>query len=444
MEELAAEIREVLPQLEESEMTMLMRFLADNGVRSKYDMCKMEPIHLSDTLTSADAEKLVDYFKNAGERTTATPSSPPQEMEELFAEIRRALPNIEQRRVDMLMKHFAENGVHCKDDTSKVQPVDLVNALGTDNAKKLVAHFERTRTFHEDNSAKFTAEGFKDWQIYKDLKGKLDEDHAQRLQIHEETLRDIGNHALQRDKIWEATEKNLQTTQMCASQAHEEWIRKQKEEERLRTERYAQMESEMDRPDGNSSVPGTFHEDNAGNSRDITFGQQDAERQPASPWTLPEVTQDELAYGKIHAATVKDFEESRKLLTQATDEQIRKIQEIDRQRVRRQAQWQREDMEAERRRMERSRSNPVQSVVQNLTTLGQNIYKKMTRSTPAAHTPEAFPAPNTATYGNAYSTQTAAFSGPHSSDRVNRSAPEGPEHQSSRSEPAKTAPSYQY
>ncbi|KAH9375373.1 hypothetical protein HPB48_006535 [Haemaphysalis longicornis] len=69
------------------------------------------------------------------------------EMEELAAEVRVALPYITERRMKLLMKYFEENGVHSKGDVSKVEAVDLVNMLGTTDAKKLAAYFHYGRKF---------------------------------------------------------------------------------------------------------------------------------------------------------------------------------------------------------------------------------------------------------------------------------------------------------
>lgn len=452
MEQLAAEIRGVLPQLTGSEMNMLMKFLGDNGVRSKYDMYKLEAVYLSGTLTSADAEKLVDFFKNAGERTRATPSSRSEEMEQVVAEIREVLPGIEERRIDMLMKDFTRIGVHCRNDMLKVEPVDLVNTLATDNAKKLVAHFKTTWSrgmFPEYDTAKFMKEEFNQVKVtYEDLNGKLNEEKAQRLHIHEETLRDIGDNVRRIDEMCEATVKNMQETQMQAAKAHEERIRKMEEEDRARAERYAKMESERKEDEkkwleGNYPVPGTSHEGNAGYVRDTTLGHQDAARQLTNESTLPEVIQYGLTFGKSHAARLKESEETRTRQSQATDEAIRKIKEDERKRAERRANRRREEEEEERRRMERKSLNEVQSMTRRLKAAVRNVGALFTGNTPAADTSEGFTAPHTTTYGNACPTQGLSFPGTQNRGIENPRTTEGSEFQSSQTGPGKRAPSFQ-
>ncbi|XP_077538106.1 uncharacterized protein LOC144150145 [Haemaphysalis longicornis] len=168
-------------------------------------------------------------------------------MEELAAEVRVALPYITELRMKLLMKYFEENGVHSKGDVSKVEAVDLVNMLGTTDAKKLAAYFHYGRLFHNVNDQGARTAELNGMKVaYEELNTKLDEQRARRQQIHEETLRDVDQNVLQISEIHDARLMDIQKTETQASRVHAEMLQRMQEEDRLRAERRAQRQRETE------------------------------------------------------------------------------------------------------------------------------------------------------------------------------------------------------
>lgn len=179
-------------------------------------------------------------------------------MEELAAEVKVALPYITERRMGLLMKYFEENGVHSKSDTSKLEAVDLVNTLGTADAKKLVAYFNYGHVFHPGGVRTEELDGTK--VAYKELNTKLEEEHAKREQVYEETLCDVDKNVLEISEIHDATLGKVRETKDQSARAHQELLQKMQEEERLSAERRAkrqrEFEEELKTLESNRSNPG--------------------------------------------------------------------------------------------------------------------------------------------------------------------------------------------
>lgn len=181
-------------------------------------------------------------------------------MEELVAEVRVALPYITERRMDLLVKYFSENGVHSKSDVSKLEAVDLVNTLGTADAKKLVGYFKYGHVFHDVASEKVRTEQVEGVKVaYEELNTKLDEEHAKRQEVHEDILRAVDDNVMEISEIHDATLEDIKETRKQAAQANEEVLRKMREEEKLRAERRAEsrrrMEEELKRLESKRSNP---------------------------------------------------------------------------------------------------------------------------------------------------------------------------------------------
>lgn len=179
-----------------------------------------------------------------GYRIRATAFSSSGEMEELAAGVRAALPYITERRMGLLMKYFEENGVHSKGDMAKLEAVDLVNTLGTADAKKLVAYFHYGRLFHSEGVRTEALDGVK--VAYEEVNTKMDEEHAKREQIHEETLCAVDKNVLEISEIHDATIENIREIKNQSSQAHKETLERMEEEDRLRAERRAQRQKEFE------------------------------------------------------------------------------------------------------------------------------------------------------------------------------------------------------
>lgn len=181
-------------------------------------------------------------------------------MEELADEIRVALPYITERRMDLLMKYFAENGVHSKEDMPRLEAVDLVNTLGTADAKKVTAYFNYGRAFHDVKSERARTEQMEEVKVaYEELNTRLDEEHAKRQEVHEEVLCDVDENVMKISEMHDATLEHINETQKQAAKANEEVLRKLQEEEDLRAERRVErkrkMEEELRRLERERSIP---------------------------------------------------------------------------------------------------------------------------------------------------------------------------------------------
>ncbi|XP_070394185.1 uncharacterized protein [Dermacentor albipictus] len=70
-------------------------------------------------------------------------------IKDLVVAIKVALPLLSDDRMLFLMQELGVKGVRCKADMKKLEAADLVNALGTKDAKRLVAFF-RTPELSDD------------------------------------------------------------------------------------------------------------------------------------------------------------------------------------------------------------------------------------------------------------------------------------------------------
>ncbi|XP_077536696.1 uncharacterized protein LOC144149026 [Haemaphysalis longicornis] len=146
-------------------------------------------------------------------------------MEELATEIRVALPSITDHHMTRLMRDLTDKGVHSKEDMFKVGAVDLVNALGTEKAKKLVAYFNAKRGLCGPNTLEVSTEVFVEalGSSYAQST-KLDEDHVKRQGVYQETLRILEEHG-QRVGNFHDTLESIKKIQEEAVQAHEAALR---------------------------------------------------------------------------------------------------------------------------------------------------------------------------------------------------------------------------
>ncbi|KAH7946081.1 hypothetical protein HPB49_020184 [Dermacentor silvarum] len=150
---------------------------------------------------------------------------------DLVAAIKDALPHITDERMLFLMQELGAKGVRCKADMEKLEAVDLVNALGTDDAKRLVAFFNTPEPIDE-----IMADGARS--------DTLKEEQAKRQQIHEATVRDVTCSASLQAGAHRATMEKLQAQQAATSREHEENLKRMREEHRLRAQKLEQEERE--------------------------------------------------------------------------------------------------------------------------------------------------------------------------------------------------------
>lgn len=182
---------------------------------------------------------------------------------DLVAAIKDALPHITDERMLFLMQELGAKGVRCKADMKKLEAVDLVDALGTDDAKTLVAFFNPPRPIDEimTDGARFY--NFRDpvggaqmaqsllqntrAQVESDrreVSDTLKEEQAKRQQIHEATVRDVTCSASLQAEKHRAIMEKLQAEQAAASREHEEALERMREEHRLREQKREQEERE--------------------------------------------------------------------------------------------------------------------------------------------------------------------------------------------------------
>lgn len=182
---------------------------------------------------------------------------------DLVAAIKDALPHITDERMLYLMQELGAKGVRCKADMEKLEAVDLVNALGTADAKTLVAFFSTPGPIDEimTDGARFY--NFRDpvggaqmaqsilqntrAQVESDrreVSDTLKEEQEKRQQIHEATVRDVTCSASLLAEEHRATMEKLQAEQAAASREHEEKLERMREEHRLRAQKREQEELE--------------------------------------------------------------------------------------------------------------------------------------------------------------------------------------------------------
>ncbi|XP_075547500.1 uncharacterized protein LOC142581953 isoform X1 [Dermacentor variabilis] len=181
---------------------------------------------------------------------------------DLVAAIKVALPLITDDRMLYLMQELGAKGVRCKADMKKLQAVDLVNALGTNDAKRLVAFF-RTPELPDEivtDGARFldprepagSAEIDKMFQNasaqvaseYRELAATLDMEQAKRQEIHEATMQDITLIASRQAEEHRDKMEELQAEREAASREHEERLQRMREEDELRAQKREQEERE--------------------------------------------------------------------------------------------------------------------------------------------------------------------------------------------------------
>ncbi|XP_050034135.3 uncharacterized protein [Dermacentor andersoni] len=181
---------------------------------------------------------------------------------DLVAAIKVALPLITDDRMLFLMQELGAKGVRCKADMKKLQAVDLVNALGTNDAKKLVAFF-RTPELPDEiitDGARFmdTREPAGSAEIeemfqnasaqvaseYRQLAETLDMEQAKRQEVHEATTHDIALSASRHAEEHRDKMEQLQAEREAALREHEERLQRMREECKLRAQKREQEERE--------------------------------------------------------------------------------------------------------------------------------------------------------------------------------------------------------
>ncbi|XP_070393239.1 uncharacterized protein [Dermacentor albipictus] len=181
---------------------------------------------------------------------------------DLVAAIKVALPRITDDRMLFLMQELGAKGVRCKADMKKLQAVDLVNALGTNDAKRLVAFF-RTPGLSDEiltDGARFldtrepagSAEMKAMFQNaraqvasdYQELAETLDREQAKRQEVHEATMDDIDLSASRHAEEYLDKMERLQAEREAASREHEEKLQRMRKEDKLRAQKREQEERE--------------------------------------------------------------------------------------------------------------------------------------------------------------------------------------------------------
>lgn len=182
---------------------------------------------------------------------------------DLVAAIKDALPHITDERMLFLMQELGAKGVRCKADMEKLEAVDLVNALGTDDAKRLVAFFNTPEPIDEImadgarycnfrgpvGGAQMAQSLLQNTRAQvesdrREVSDTLKEEQAKRQQIHEATVRDVTCSASLQAGAHRATMEKLQAQQAATSREHEENLKRMREEHRLRAQKLEQEERE--------------------------------------------------------------------------------------------------------------------------------------------------------------------------------------------------------
>ncbi|XP_075547502.1 uncharacterized protein LOC142581953 isoform X2 [Dermacentor variabilis] len=166
---------------------------------------------------------------------------------DLVAAIKVALPLITDDRMLYLMQELGAKGVRCKADMKKLQAVDLVNALGTNDAKRLVAFFRTPELPDEivtDGARMFQNASAQVASEYRELAATLDMEQAKRQEIHEATMQDITLIASRQAEEHRDKMEELQAEREAASREHEERLQRMREEDELRAQKREQEERE--------------------------------------------------------------------------------------------------------------------------------------------------------------------------------------------------------
>lgn len=147
-------------------------------------------------------------------------------MEELAAEILAAIPSIKEHQMARLMKDLDGKGVRSANDMFKVGAVDLVNALGTEKAKKVAEYFSLKRGFYGPNSVQVRTAPFVEvLEACDKLNRKLDQEDAERKTVYKETLSN-ADEAMRRVREAQcAALESVKMRQEESARAHEERLR---------------------------------------------------------------------------------------------------------------------------------------------------------------------------------------------------------------------------
>lgn len=201
--------------------------------------------------------------KSAQQKEPETAASTTIEGEDgLASQIEDALPDITETSLKLLMQSFADLGVKSREDALRLaEPHVLVDILGLDQAKKLVAHLNK----HSTSMGCVVTDGGWDLnhrssQVNSQFTGPLSQwclaqlqalvnaepriaaacratteswnkGHEKRQTIMEDTMRSVDEKLTQADRIGENTINGIETSLSRATKAHEEMLQDLREEE---------------------------------------------------------------------------------------------------------------------------------------------------------------------------------------------------------------------
>ncbi|XP_070394183.1 ensconsin-like isoform X2 [Dermacentor albipictus] len=181
---------------------------------------------------------------------------------DLVAAIKVALPLINDDRMLFLMQELGAKDVRCKADMKKLEAVDLVNALGTNDAKRLVAFFRtpelsddiitdgaRFLDFREPAGSAETEAMLQNARAqvesdHRELVETLDREKAKRQEVHEATMHDVALSASRHAEEHREKMEQLQAEREAATREHEERLQRMREEDKLRAQKRQQEERE--------------------------------------------------------------------------------------------------------------------------------------------------------------------------------------------------------
>lgn len=212
-------------------------------------------VHSPDAWTKED-----DSAQQKEPETAASTTIDAQDV--LASQIEEALPDITETSLKLLMQSFQDLGVNSQEDALRLaEPSVLVEILGLEQAKKLVAHFNR----HSTSTGWVVTDGGWDindrssnvnnqflatlpqWclaqlqalvnaepriaAICQAASESWNRGHEKRQRIMEDTMRSVDEKLTEADKIGENTIKGMERSLSRATQAHEEMLRDLREEE---------------------------------------------------------------------------------------------------------------------------------------------------------------------------------------------------------------------
>ncbi|XP_077528805.1 uncharacterized protein LOC144141142 isoform X2 [Haemaphysalis longicornis] len=180
----------------------------------------------------------------------------------LASQIEEALPDIPETSLKLLMQCFADLGVNSQEDALRLaEPHVLVKILGLDQAKKLVAHFNKHststgwvvtdggwdinhRSSHVNNQFLGTLPQWCLAQLQALVNAEpriaaacqaasesWNKGHEKRQAIMEDTMRNVDEKLTQADSIGESTLNGIKTSLSRATRAHEDMLQDLREEE---------------------------------------------------------------------------------------------------------------------------------------------------------------------------------------------------------------------